>query len=302
VQIKQYGETDIELGKISCIYNPKEFCERLVPAVNIATTYHDDVNQWENERKVSSIVTTNWHSKFTAKELARKWNIGFQTAKDTIQVTTQCGIRTAIHPMMKRLQVNHLNLHQQRLRGTWYCNTLLSKVKSKLGNTCANIYTQGKFTPRVIPMTSCKDAGKSLIDFTDDVGIPERLITDGAMEFTGRHTEFIKEARQMQIMLHTSEQGRKNQNHAAKREIGTLAKRWRLRMTKKKVPKRLWDFGLVYESELLSRMACGSDQRTGYEEVTGQMPDISEWLDFEFYDLVWWLDRPVKPNITDYQC
>ena len=56
----------------------------------------------------------------------------------------------------------------------------------------------------------------------------------------------------------------------------------------------------MYESELLSRMARGTDQRTGYKEVTGQMPDISEWLDFEFYDLVWWLlDRPVKPNVTD---
>ena len=56
-------------------------------------------------------------------------------------------------------------------------------------------------------------------------------------------------------------------------------------MTKKKVPKRLWDFGLVYESELLSRMARGDDRRTGYEVVTGQTPDISEWLDFEFYEL-----------------
>jgi hypothetical protein len=72
-------------------------------------------------------------------------------------------------------------------------------------------------------------------------------------------------------------------------------------MTKKQVPKRLWDFGLVYKTELLCRLACGSgDRRTGYEEVTGQTPDISEWLDFEFfYDLVWWLDRPMKPNFTD---
>jgi hypothetical protein len=46
-------------------------------------------------------------------------------------------------------------------------------------------------------------------------------------------------------------------------------------------------------------MARGSDRRTGYEEVTGQTPDISEWLDFEFYDLIWWLDRPTKPNFTD---
>ena len=56
------------------------------------------------------------------------------------------------------------------------------------------------------------------------------------------------------------------------------------------VPKQLWDFGLIYKSELLCHMAQGTDNRTGYEEVTGQTPDIIEWLDFEFYDLVWWLD------------
>ena len=109
-------------------------------------------------------------------------------------------------------------------------------------------------------MMSRKDAGKSLIEFTDDVGIPERLITNSTMEFTGRHTEFIKEVQWMRNILHTTEQGRKNQNHVAEREIGFLAKRWKLRMTKKNVPKRLWDFGLVYESELLSRMSRGSDQ------------------------------------------
>jgi hypothetical protein len=82
----------------------------------------------------------------------------------------------------------------------------------------------------------------------------------------------------MQIKLHTAEQGRKNQNHAAEREIGFL---------KKNVYSQLWDYGLVYKGELLTRMSCGDDGRSGYEQVTGETPDISEWLDFEFYDLVW---------------
>jgi hypothetical protein len=69
-------------------------------------------------------------------------------------------------------------------------------------------------------MTSQKEAAESLIDFTDDVGIPETLVMDGATEFTGKHTDFIKQARRMRIKLHTAEQGRKNQNHAAEREIG----------------------------------------------------------------------------------
>ena len=134
----------------------------------------------------------------------------------------------------------------------------MSKVQSLLGNKCANVFTQGKFT-KVIPMTAKSDAGKSLVDFTDDVGIPERVITDGAGEFTGKNTEFVKEARRMRILLHTTEQGRKNQNHAAEREIGTLVKRWRLRMLKKNVPKRVWDFGLVYEAEILS-CVCISEE------------------------------------------
>jgi hypothetical protein len=46
-------------------------------------------------------------------------------------------------------------------------------------------------------------------------------------------------------------------------------------------------------------MSRGDDGRSGYEQVTGKTPDISEWLDFEFYDLVWWWDRPNKPNIND---
>ena len=96
----------------------------------------------------------------------------------------------------------------------WYTDTLLSKVKSILGNTCANVYTQGKFT-QLVPIISRKDAGESLVEFSDDVGIPEDLTTDGATEFTGRHTKFVKEARRMQIRLHTRESGRKNQNHAA---------------------------------------------------------------------------------------
>ena len=41
------------------------------------------------------------------------------------------------------------------------------------------------------------------------------------------------------------------------------------------------------------------DGRSGYEQVSGKTPDISEWLDFELYDLVWWWDQPNKPNIND---
>jgi hypothetical protein len=139
--------------------------------------------------------------------------------------------------------------------------------KSLLGNMCANVFTNGKYM-KIMPMASWKEAAELLIDFTDDVGIPETLVMNGATEFTGR----------------------KNQNHVAEWEIGFLLKRWKLRMQKKNVYSRLWDYGLVYEGEMLTRMSRGDDSRSGYEQVTGETPDISKWLDFEFYDLLWWWD------------
>jgi hypothetical protein len=47
-------------------------------------------------------------------------------------------------------------------------------------------------------------------------------------QFTGKHTDFIKQAQQMQMKLHMAEQGRKNQNHVVEQEIGFLSKCWKL--------------------------------------------------------------------------
>ena len=56
-------------------------------------------------------------------------------------------------------------------------------------------------------------------------------------------------------------------------------------MLKGKVLPRLWDYGLVYETNILHRMIPrGQHQRTGIEIVTDEAPDISEWTDFEFCD------------------
>ena len=183
--IERNGEVDRNLAGISSVFDEQTFCKRMINSVHVATDYREDIDS----RNVNAMHSDNWHSKVNAEELAQKWNIGLQAAKDTMQATTQHGIRTAIHPMTKRLRVDHLHLHRKRLPRMWHVNTVLSKVKSLLQNTCANIYTQGKFT-RVIPMTSRADSGLSLIEFTDDVGIPDDLMTDGAGEFTGRNTVF----------------------------------------------------------------------------------------------------------------
>eukprot|EP00957_Ditylum_brightwellii_P014842 1118771-Ditylum_brightwellii.AAC.1 len=56
-------------------------------------------------------------------------------------------------------------------------------------------------------MGSCQDAGDSLKQFIDDVGIPECIVTDSATEFVGKNTDFVQKERKMRMYLCYSEQG-----------------------------------------------------------------------------------------------
>eukprot|EP00957_Ditylum_brightwellii_P062496 4742885-Ditylum_brightwellii.AAC.1 len=76
-------------------------------------------------------------------------------------------------------------------------------------------------------MGSCKDAGDSLKQFIDDVGISECMVTDSATEFFGKSTNFVCETKKMRMHLCYSKQGQHKQNHHAEYEIGILSTCWK---------------------------------------------------------------------------
>jgi len=218
------SETNSVFLGISPVLDEREFCRRLINAVRVASHNRTVEDAEEEQRKVSGVLSMDRHSKITAEELSRKWNIGLKTAEATMKCTTQRGVRTATRPLSRRVRVDHLDLHRKRLPGVWYCDPLLAKVKSLLGNTVANVFTNGKFT-KVVPLEARRFAGDSLVRFFDNVGVPELMVTDGAAKFTSKQKEFGKHARRMRMRLHVTEQGRSNQNHATEREIGYLSRR-----------------------------------------------------------------------------
>ena len=57
--------------------------------------------------------------------------------------------------------------------------------------------------------------------------------------------------------------------------------------TKIDVPNRLWDYGIAYVCEtgnVIVNTSKYSKGRTPLERITGETPNISEYLDFGFYD------------------
>ena len=65
-------------------------------------------------------------------------------------------------------------------------------------------------------------------------------------------------------------------------------------MVKRRVPRRLWDYGIVWVCEIMSLTANSNFSLEGWtplEQMTGETTDISEYLDFGFYDCVWYRDN-----------
>jgi hypothetical protein len=75
-------------------------------------------------------------------------------------------------------------------------DTLFSQTISLEGNTCAQVYTNGNYTS-VHPMTSKSRVRITLTEFSDDVGIPDSLTSDGAPEMVGPKTDFMKEVNRL---------------------------------------------------------------------------------------------------------
>ena len=99
----RFVQVNQELNKIATVFDERTFCRRLIGAVNTAKTFRDDIDGCADERRVQSIITNDRDSKIAPEELSRKWNIGLQTAKDTLAAMTQHGVRTDVHPMSRRL-------------------------------------------------------------------------------------------------------------------------------------------------------------------------------------------------------
>ena len=257
-----------------------EFKERMIQAVTIDPDSTDVPAR-------RTFISHERHNKLCADKLADLWGVGPSKAAATIKVTTQRGIRSAILPISRRYRTDRM-YNVKRLNSRFATDTLWADHKSLNQHKYAQIYTHKNGFAAAYPLddASGKSIGFSLKDFISDFGAPEHLTFDGASAQVGRNTLFMQTLRQHSIKYHVSSPRRPNEN-PAEGSIREIKKRWYRIMMKKKVPPRLWDYGIVWTCETANLTVSSSryaDGRTPLEIITGETPDISEYLDFGFYD------------------
>jgi len=198
---------------------------------------------------VSSLTTKERKCKVSPEDLVKRWNIGLKAASKTIQVTTQRGVKTILHPTLsRRFQTNDRQLRYQRLSCEVFTDTMqASTVSWQRQNKFAQVFTTQFGWTRAFPMKKKSDAHEGLSLLAQRDGVPHSIIMDGSREQT--MSEFNRKAREMGCHIKVTEPYSPWQN-AAEGAIRELKKGAGRKMAKSRAPAKLWDHCLELESFL----------------------------------------------------
>ena len=263
----------------------EDFIARMT-TVSEVTRYDDTLEDLPTRQTYTS---TERHVKMSAEVLADRFAIGIQRARGTLTATMQKGTRSAILPISRRYHADR-QYGVKRLKGKFSTDTIWARSKSLRGNVCTQIYSHkcGFNSSHHMEKANNINVGHSLKGFISDYGAPEHLTYDGAAVQVGKHTLFQDTLKKHDIRHHTSGPRRPNEN-PVEGSIREIKKRWYRLQAKKNVPDRLWDYGIDYICEtgnLTTNSSRYSNGRVPLECITGETPDISEYMDFGFYDWV----------------
>ncbi len=243
---------------------------------------------------LNTFQSSDRHSDVSPEVLSERWGISLKAATSTLKKTTQKFLRCAVLPLARRYRADRV-FSRKTLAGEWSTDTMDGRSKSLEGNRYAQVFANKGYFSHIYPMDSKSKAGNALRLFCQEFGVPEKLVFDGSKEQNGRGTEFMKQIRQHDIDYHVSEPNLHNQN-PVEGCIRELRRKWYRVMIRKRVPEDFWDYGLKWISETssLTYSSAGTRGLGGHiplAEVTGLTPDISEYLDYGFYDPVYFADN-----------
>ena len=170
-------------------------------------------------------------------------------------------------------------------------DTMFSEATSAIGNTCAQIHITAEGYASGDPMKSKSKAHESLDKFCREDGILHILVTNRAREEL--YGEWGRIVKQNLIDQHTTEphSGWQNKVEAKIREFSKHHNRI---MARHKSPDAFWDFGWIYTRDIRKFLVRNSTNgRPPCEMIGDGRPiNISEYMDFDFYQWVKYRDKP----------
>ena len=266
---------------------------------NLSTLYISQEPETSTQEPESSTtiagVSTELRSEgIDAGTVAKNWGIGLETAKKTLKVTTQRGIRTVVHPTLsRRFRTNDRQLRYRRLPIDLYTDTMKATVKSQQGNKVAQVFCSRNGWTRAYPLEKEAHAHEALSLLFQRDGAPNTMIMDGARaQIMGNFKKKLKEAHvhMRQIEPHSP------WSNAAEGAIRELKRGTGRELARSKCPKPLWDHCLEREAYVRSFTAHSISSLNGQVPetiISGETADISPFAEFRWYEPIKYRDSSI---------
>ena len=125
----------------------------------------------------------------------------------------------------------------------------------------------------------------TLDSINQDIGEENQILMDNAPGQTGYNKKIHRVSRLAIIDVKITKPHYPWKNNPES-VIHIVKGKYNRRRVHKNITKRVQDFGIVWEYEIYPR-TVGKDGRPPLEHLAGDTIEISEWMEFDFYEIVW---------------
>ena len=244
------------------------------------------------EFMIDSIKSDRRRSKLTPTILANRLNIPIEMARRTLSTTTQNALRSTDNPSLSRkYRTNDKMLRYPRVYTKVFMDTMFASTKSTKsirGFTSCQVFATefGHVFTVLMSSKSGKEVSLAIKRYFKEIGVPEKLICDQAREQVKGDSKILCHDAGCTVV--ELEKGTPSSNRA-ERAIKTLKDETKNDLFQSNCPMVLWDYALERRAKIICSTPRSNyllDGSTPHTKLTGQIADISNLIDFGWYDWV----------------
>ena len=184
------GSNAINIGAMNCYdYNYLDNDEEEDETPTTMDIIQDAMNPLRNEEDMDAFFASSVHGgpevSIDAKHLSKVWQISYEDAKCTIDVTTQHGTHQPNPIMNQNYTTNDRMLRYRRINQYFFMDTFLAMKKggtSSRVNTCCQLFVMDKGFIYVVPMKRKSEVLLAIKQFAKEVSAPDAIVSDMARE------------------------------------------------------------------------------------------------------------------------
>ena len=233
----------------------------------------------------------------TPSHLSKIWRIDVDTAKRTLDITSQHKVRKENPKLSRNYGTNDRMLRYKHLKEYFFMDTLFATKeanKSSRGHTCAQLFVTDKGFVYVVPMKKESEVLQAIKQFAKAIGAPDAIICDASKAQTSQKVrQFCNDiGTTLRILEENTQWANK-----AELYIGIIKEAVRKDMRASHCPLVFWDYCMERRARINNLTAKDLFSLHGsnaYSSLMGEEGDISALCQYDWYDWCYYREQSEK--------